>query len=160
MRVARWILGAAIAAWAASGVAQQPEAARVEEAIASYRAALDTSERGARLEGFRKAERFFSRVVDGGASNPELYTNLGNAALQAEHLGAAVFAYRRALAIDPDHPRAEQNLESMPICVITTEGASEDRERAMALGADEYLTKPIQANKVLSVAKSLLKLES
>ena len=111
MRVASWILGAAIAAWAASGVAQQPEAARVEEAIASYRAALDTSERGARLEGFRKAERFFSRVVDGGASNPELYTNLGNAALQAEHLGAAVFAYRRALAIDPDHPRAEQNLE-------------------------------------------------
>jgi two-component system chemotaxis response regulator CheY len=48
----------------------------------------------------------------------------------------------------------------MPICVITTEGAKEDRDRAMALGADEYLTKPIQANKVLSVAKSLLKVES
>ncbi len=111
MRVASWVLGAAIAAWAASGVAQQPEAARVEEAIASYRTALDTPERDARLEGFRKAERLFSRIADGGASNPELYTNLGNAALQAEHLGAAVFAYRRALAIDPDHPRAEQNLE-------------------------------------------------
>jgi len=41
--------------------------------------------------------------------------------------------------------------------VVTTEGASEDRERALALGANEYLTKPIQANKVLSVAKSLLK---
>jgi two-component system, chemotaxis family, chemotaxis protein CheY len=45
----------------------------------------------------------------------------------------------------------------MPIVVITTEGANEDRERALALGADEYLTKPIQANKVLQVAKSLLK---
>lgn len=55
--------------------------------------------------------------------------------------------------------RGEQNLESMPICVITTEGAKEDRERALALGANEYLTKPIQANKVLSVAKSLLKIE-
>jgi two-component system chemotaxis response regulator CheY len=55
--------------------------------------------------------------------------------------------------------RAEVNLESMPICVITTEGAKEDRERALALGANEYLTKPIQANKVLGVAKSLLKLE-
>jgi two-component system chemotaxis response regulator CheY len=55
--------------------------------------------------------------------------------------------------------RAEQNLESMPICVITTEGAKEDRERALSLGANEYLTKPIQANKVLSVAKSLLKVD-
>ncbi len=111
MRVASWILGAVIAAWAAPGVAQQPDAAPVEEAIASYRAALDTSRRDLRLEGFRKAERLFSRIANGGASNPELYTNLGNAALQAEHLGAAVLAYRRALAIDPDHPRAVQNLE-------------------------------------------------
>lgn len=55
--------------------------------------------------------------------------------------------------------RGEQALGRMPICVITTEGAKEDRERAMALGADEYLTKPIQANKVLAVAKSLLKIE-
>jgi two-component system chemotaxis response regulator CheY len=55
--------------------------------------------------------------------------------------------------------RGEDNLRSMPICVITTEGAQEDRERALALGADEYLTKPIQANKVLKIAKSLLKLD-
>ncbi len=53
--------------------------------------------------------------------------------------------------------REEQNLEQMAICVITTEGASEDRERALGLGANEYLTKPIQANRVLSVARSLLK---
>ena len=53
--------------------------------------------------------------------------------------------------------RAEQSLQSMSICVITTEGATEDRKRALALGADEYLTKPIQANRVLAVAKSLLK---
>jgi tetratricopeptide (TPR) repeat protein len=84
---------------------------RVDEAIASYRAALDTPERDLRLEGFRKAERLFSQIVEAGASNPELYTNLGNAALQAEHLGTAVLAYRRALAIDPDSPRALQNLE-------------------------------------------------
>ena len=55
--------------------------------------------------------------------------------------------------------RGEHSLEQMPICVITTEGAKEDRERAMSLGANEYLTKPIQANKVLGVAKSLLKLD-
>jgi two-component system chemotaxis response regulator CheY len=55
--------------------------------------------------------------------------------------------------------RGEENLSAMPICVITTEGAQEDRERAIMLGANEYLTKPIQANKVLAVAKSLLKLK-
>lgn len=56
--------------------------------------------------------------------------------------------------------RGDQNLAELPICVITTEGAREDRQRAMSLGADEYLTKPIQANKVLAVAKSLLKVDS
>jgi two-component system chemotaxis response regulator CheY len=54
--------------------------------------------------------------------------------------------------------RGEDSLKEMPICVITTEGATEDRERAMMLGANEYLTKPIQANKVLAVSRSLLKL--
>ncbi len=55
--------------------------------------------------------------------------------------------------------RSEQRLADMPIAVITTEGAQEDRERAIALGANEYLTKPIQAHNVLRVAKSLLKME-
>jgi tetratricopeptide (TPR) repeat protein len=105
------IFALAIACCAAAADAQEPESAQIEEAIASYRAALDNSERDSRLEGFRKAERFFARIVDSGASNPELYTNLGNAALQAEHLGTAVLAYRRALELDPDHSRAVQNLE-------------------------------------------------
>ena len=55
--------------------------------------------------------------------------------------------------------RGEDSLAAIPIVVITTEGAKEDRERAMSLGANEYLTKPIQANKVLSVVKGLLKRE-
>jgi two-component system chemotaxis response regulator CheY len=52
--------------------------------------------------------------------------------------------------------RGEHSLEGMPICVITTEGAKEDRERALTLGANEYLTKPIQANRVLAVVRELL----
>jgi len=55
--------------------------------------------------------------------------------------------------------RGEASLKSIPIVVITTEGAREDRERALNLGADEYLTKPIQANRVLSVARALLKID-
>ena len=53
--------------------------------------------------------------------------------------------------------RGEESLQAIPIVVITTEGADEDRQRALALGANEYLTKPIQANKVLALARSLLK---
>jgi len=82
-----------------------------QEAVDAYSQALDTEQRDLRLAGFRNAERLFARVAAGESRNPELYTNLGNAALQAEHLGAAVLAYRRALALDPDHPRAVQNIE-------------------------------------------------
>jgi two-component system chemotaxis response regulator CheY len=53
--------------------------------------------------------------------------------------------------------RGDDSLSAIPIVVITTEGATEDRERAMSLGANEYLTKPIQANRVLSVVKDLMK---
>jgi two-component system chemotaxis response regulator CheY len=53
--------------------------------------------------------------------------------------------------------RNDENLSEIPIVVITTEGAREDRERAMSLGANEYLTKPIQANRVLGVVRGLLK---
>ena len=55
--------------------------------------------------------------------------------------------------------RGEDSLKDIPIVVITTEGADEDRQRALNLGANEYLTKPIQANKVLELARGLLKLE-
>jgi len=55
--------------------------------------------------------------------------------------------------------RGEDSLKEIPIVVITTEGAKEDRDRALVLGANEYLTKPIQANRVLAVARALLKLQ-
>jgi two-component system chemotaxis response regulator CheY len=55
--------------------------------------------------------------------------------------------------------RDEESLKHIPIVVITTEGAEEDRQRALSLGANEYLTKPIEANQVVRVAKSLLKLD-
>jgi two-component system, chemotaxis family, chemotaxis protein CheY len=52
--------------------------------------------------------------------------------------------------------RNDANYKGTPIVVITTEGAQEDRERALALGANDYITKPIQANKILDVARALL----
>ena len=81
------------------------------QAVDGYAKALDTVDRDQRLEAFRRAERLFAVVSRDGQASADLYANLGNAALQAEHLGAAVLAYRRALLIDPDHSRASQNLE-------------------------------------------------
>jgi len=52
--------------------------------------------------------------------------------------------------------KGEESLRSVPVVVITTEQGAEDRERALRLGADEYLTKPIQAHRVLDVARGLL----
>jgi two-component system chemotaxis response regulator CheY len=52
--------------------------------------------------------------------------------------------------------RNDANYRETPIIVITTEGAQEDRERALALGANDYITKPIQANKILDIARSML----
>ena len=46
--------------------------------------------------------------------------------------------------------------KEIPIVIITTEGAQEDRERALALGANAYITKPIQAPQVINTVKELL----
>ena len=54
--------------------------------------------------------------------------------------------------------RNDVNYKAIPIVVITTEGAQEDRERALALGANDYITKPIQPTKILDVARNLLKI--
>jgi two-component system, chemotaxis family, chemotaxis protein CheY len=54
--------------------------------------------------------------------------------------------------------RNDANYRSIPIVVITTEGAQEDRERALALGANDYITKPIQPTKILEVARNLLRI--
>jgi two-component system chemotaxis response regulator CheY len=57
------------------------------------------------------------------------------------------------------HIRQATDHRSVPIVVITTEGAAADRERAMRLGASAYLVKPVQAKVVLDTVKDLLKLE-
>ena len=49
--------------------------------------------------------------------------------------------------------------KDVPIVVITTESAEEDRQRALSLGANAYITKPIQAPQVIAKVKELLKIE-
>jgi two-component system chemotaxis response regulator CheY len=55
--------------------------------------------------------------------------------------------------------RSDPTHKDTPIIVITTEGSQEDRQRAMQLGANAYITKPIQAPQVIAKVKELLKIE-
>jgi two-component system chemotaxis response regulator CheY len=55
--------------------------------------------------------------------------------------------------------RSDDAHKDIPIIIITTEGSQEDRSRALALGANAYITKPIQAPQVIAKVKELLKLE-
>src|SRR4051812_14960613 len=52
--------------------------------------------------------------------------------------------------------RTDPNHKDTPIVVITTESGTEDRQRAMELGANAYVTKPIQSTEVVATVKRLL----
>jgi two-component system, chemotaxis family, chemotaxis protein CheY len=52
--------------------------------------------------------------------------------------------------------RTDETHRDVPIMIITTEGAEEDRQRALALGANCYVAKPIQAPQVINKVKELL----
>ena len=55
--------------------------------------------------------------------------------------------------------RSDPMHKETPIIIITTEGSTEDRQRALQLGANAYITKPIQAPQVIAKVKELLKIE-
>ena len=47
--------------------------------------------------------------------------------------------------------------KSIPIMVISTESTDEDRKRAAALGAEEYLVKPFETAELIDKLRRLLK---
>lgn len=49
-----------------------------------------------------------------------------------------------------------QSYKDIPVVIITTEGAREDKERAMAIGANAYLAKPIQTQELIKLVNSLI----
>ena len=112
-----WVVGLSSHLWAVDSAPSD----WVAQAASTYQAALETPDRNHRVQKFSEAEALFAKAIstvrDSSASqsssdaSAELYVNLGNAALGAEHLGAAILAYRRALVVDPDHGRAKQNVE-------------------------------------------------
>jgi two-component system chemotaxis response regulator CheY len=55
--------------------------------------------------------------------------------------------------------RSDEVHKDVPIMIVTTEGSAEDRQRALQLGANAYITKPIQAPQVIAKVKELLKIQ-
>jgi two-component system chemotaxis response regulator CheY len=55
------------------------------------------------------------------------------------------------------HIRGDPASQALPIVVITTDSADADRERALKLGANAYLVKPVKAQEVLDAVQKLLK---
>ncbi len=54
--------------------------------------------------------------------------------------------------------RQDAKFKDMPIIIVTTEGAEEDKKRGLTLGANAYLTKPVQTNQLIATVKELLKI--
>ena len=52
--------------------------------------------------------------------------------------------------------RGNARTRTLPIVIVTTEGAEEDRKRGLALGANAYVPKPIQPSVLLKTVASLL----
>jgi two-component system chemotaxis response regulator CheY len=44
----------------------------------------------------------------------------------------------------------------IPVIIITTEGAEEDKKRGLALGADAYVSKPIEADDLVRTVTEVL----
>jgi two-component system, chemotaxis family, chemotaxis protein CheY len=52
--------------------------------------------------------------------------------------------------------RNNPSYKNIPIIMITTEGAEEDKKKALAIGANAYLTKPIQTQELMKLVSSFL----
>ena len=52
--------------------------------------------------------------------------------------------------------RGNPQFKDIPIIIVTTEGADEDRKRALSIGANAYLPKPIQTQELLKLVNNYL----
>jgi two-component system chemotaxis response regulator CheY len=55
--------------------------------------------------------------------------------------------------------RKDPQYNNVPVIIVTTEGAEADRDKGMKLGANAYLSKPIQTNDLVKTVRELLKIQ-
>lgn len=54
------------------------------------------------------------------------------------------------------HVRNQPSLRAMPIIMVTSRSGDKHRERAMKLGANDYLTKPYQEEQLMQAIRRIL----
>lgn len=99
-----------------SNLGSKDASALLQQAAAEYQSGQELSDRDVRIAKFSRAEQLYRQAIvaiEASGSQPRsaVYVNLGNAALQAQHIGHAIVAFRAALRLDPDHEQATQNLQ-------------------------------------------------
>lgn len=52
--------------------------------------------------------------------------------------------------------REDDDFAKLPVLMLTAKGQSKDREKALALGADEFMTKPFSNAEVLNCLRGLV----
>lgn len=52
--------------------------------------------------------------------------------------------------------RENEKMKHLPIIIVTTEGAEDDRERGLQLGANAYIAKPIQSSHLIKTINELM----
>ena len=52
--------------------------------------------------------------------------------------------------------RGNATYKSIPVIIVTTEGAEEDKKKALAVGANAYLTKPIQTQELIKLVSQYI----
>jgi two-component system chemotaxis response regulator CheY len=52
--------------------------------------------------------------------------------------------------------KGNPSYRDIPVIIITTEGAEEDKKRALAIGANAYLTKPIQTQELMKLVNTFI----
>ncbi len=84
---------------------QSPASATTNDTL--WQEAAESYDRG----DYSSAVEKYNRILERGFSGPELYYNLGNSYFKSGKLGASIWAYRRALKLDPDLKQVKANLQ-------------------------------------------------
>ncbi len=115
-------------------------------------------------------------IVDDEPSNAELVAEiLGTTGYRTETAGSGPEALRLARPHPPDlivldlrmpdmdgfevcrHLKADARTAAVPILLVTGRAEPEDKERGVAAGGDDYITKPLDAKDLLARVRSLLR---
>lgn len=86
-------------------VVQSTALATTDETL--WQEAAESYDRGDYLSAIER----YNKISERGFSSSELYHNLGNSYFKSGRLGASVWAYRKALKLDPDMEPAKSNLQ-------------------------------------------------